>query len=168
MADNSSNSNKPGAAAASSSAAPMPLKKRPLSNAAPAPRPAVRPRADEVRDHGLFLPSEHFAQERLTSGRPRDGKNERERERESRFFFLGVSWSRSVLTSSCSPFVLLPTSLASLFFLPQARVAGRPVKTMAGREDVVQIKWVFFLCGREERESGACAFFYSFVFLGNR
>jgi hypothetical protein len=55
MADNTSNS-KPGAA--SSSAAPMPpLKKRPLSNAAPAPRPVVRPRADEVRDHVLFLPS---------------------------------------------------------------------------------------------------------------
>jgi hypothetical protein len=88
MADGNNNSSKPGAAAAaaSSSAGPMPLKKRPLSNAAPAPRPAVRPRADEVRPcytrralcAGVFAPAK---------GRGRDARMEREREREeSRFF----------------------------------------------------------------------------------
>ena len=133
MADGNNNSSKPGAAAAaaSSSAGPMPLKKRPLSNAAPAPRPAVRPRADEVRPcytrralcAGVFAPA---------TGRGRDARMEREREREERRLV-----SRS-LTSLAAPFF---ASVSKSTLIPlQSRVAGRPVAPMAGREDVVQIK----------------------------
>jgi len=97
MADGNNNSSKPGAAAAaaSSSAGPMPLKKRPLSNAAPAPRPAVRPRADEVRPcytrralcAGVFAPAK---------GRGRDARMEREREREKRVVSFEASVGLSV------------------------------------------------------------------------
>ena len=138
MADGNNNSSKPGAAAAaaSSSAGPMPLKKRPLSNAAPAPRPAVRPRADEVRPcytrralcAGVFAPAK---------GRGRDARMERERERRESFLLRRRLVSRS-LTSLAAPFF---ASVSKSTLIPlQSRVAGRPVAPMAGLEDVVQIK----------------------------